>query len=240
MSDNELLQAAAVLIRQRDYQTARTLLKTIEDHPTARQWLHRLDQSEPRVDIYHGGDPSPIVSADKQTTDIKLQAAAQLIREQQHHAARAILETIDHPTAREWLHKLDQRAPLPDNDPMHRLLRWTRIRDNAIAVGFIAFGLYRWQESQSIGGFIICLVGFWGLHSAANLNATRLRQRVAFSPLRLFLGLVLIALGLLLHSPSLEITPVGMIVGGMLFFILLAEKLVWQWQFIELDRATDN
>lgn len=41
----------------------------------------------------------------------KLLAAKELIQEKRYAEARAILKTIDHPTAREWLKKLDEIAP---------------------------------------------------------------------------------------------------------------------------------
>jgi len=53
----------------------------------------------------------------------KVQQARQLITERRYDEARALLQTIDHPTAREWLAKLDQVAPqapvwgAPTNQP---------------------------------------------------------------------------------------------------------------------------
>lgn len=41
----------------------------------------------------------------------KMEAARELIREKRYAEARVILNTIDHPTATEWLEKLDQIAP---------------------------------------------------------------------------------------------------------------------------------
>lgn len=44
---------------------------------------------------------------------VKFQAAKELIQEERYDEARAILRTIDHPTAAEWLQKLDNIAPPP-------------------------------------------------------------------------------------------------------------------------------
>lgn len=41
----------------------------------------------------------------------KMEAARELIREKRFDEARAILRTIDHPTARQWLGKIEQMAP---------------------------------------------------------------------------------------------------------------------------------
>ena len=41
----------------------------------------------------------------------KMQAAKELIREKRYEDARAILRDIDHPTAREWLQKINRIAP---------------------------------------------------------------------------------------------------------------------------------
>ena len=41
----------------------------------------------------------------------KFEAAKLLIDDKDYPAARAILKTIDHPTAREWEHKLDALSP---------------------------------------------------------------------------------------------------------------------------------
>src|SRR5689334_16320247 len=40
----------------------------------------------------------------------KVQRARQLITEKRYDEARVLLQTIDHPTARDWLAKLDQMA----------------------------------------------------------------------------------------------------------------------------------
>ncbi len=41
----------------------------------------------------------------------KFATARQLIEEKNYEAARSVLRTIDHPTAKEWLTKLDNLAP---------------------------------------------------------------------------------------------------------------------------------
>lgn len=41
----------------------------------------------------------------------KFDAAKQLIQKKQYDQARALLETVDHPTATKWLAKLDEIAP---------------------------------------------------------------------------------------------------------------------------------
>lgn len=54
----------------------------------------------------------------------KMEAARELIREKQYPQARALLKTIDHPTARKWLDQLDGIAPeasdLPQAAPQKR------------------------------------------------------------------------------------------------------------------------
>jgi len=47
----------------------------------------------------------------------KMLTAREFIKEKRYDEARLILETVDHPTAREWLARLDEIAPpLPDVD----------------------------------------------------------------------------------------------------------------------------
>jgi hypothetical protein len=41
----------------------------------------------------------------------KMEAARELIREKRYDEARAILRTVDHPTARQWLGKIEQIDP---------------------------------------------------------------------------------------------------------------------------------
>lgn len=45
----------------------------------------------------------------------KFAAARELITEKKYDQARSILETIDHPTAKDWLKKLDEIAPINPN-----------------------------------------------------------------------------------------------------------------------------
>jgi hypothetical protein len=51
--------------------------------------------------------------------DAKLVAARQLIQEKQYDAARAILQTMDNATARQWLIKLDKIAPVMPRTPQY-------------------------------------------------------------------------------------------------------------------------
>lgn len=51
------------------------------------------------------------------TSKQKLLQAQQLLKNKQYPQARQILETLpDHPTPRQWLAKLDQIAPVVDDD----------------------------------------------------------------------------------------------------------------------------
>ncbi len=53
----------------------------------------------------------------------KFDAAKQLIQEKQYDEARAVLKTIDHPTARQWEVKLNTIAPASIAQPIKR--KWT-------------------------------------------------------------------------------------------------------------------
>jgi len=46
---------------------------------------------------------------------VKLMAARELIKAKQYDEARSILKTVNHPTARSWLEKLDEIAPVRKN-----------------------------------------------------------------------------------------------------------------------------
>ena len=53
----------------------------------------------------------------------KMQAARELIQEKRYQEARAILQSVDHPTARKWLAKLDQIAPVQSQSSWSQLER---------------------------------------------------------------------------------------------------------------------
>jgi hypothetical protein len=61
------------------------------------------------------------------TAKQKMTQARDLIRARQYGEARAILETVDHPLAREWLSKLDRIAPLQQTSS------WTKSRQTTTA-----------------------------------------------------------------------------------------------------------
>jgi len=93
-----MLQARE-LIKQQRYDDARAILRQI-DHPTAAQWLARLDEIAPAA------PPPP-------TPQEQLKATRDLILQKRFAEARALLERLDHPMAADWLAKLDQIAPAP-------------------------------------------------------------------------------------------------------------------------------
>lgn len=64
----------------------------------------------------------------------KFEAAKELINEKQYDQARAILLTIDHPTAQKWLEKLDQIAPVSNRLSS---LNAKTIRDKAPDIGLV-------------------------------------------------------------------------------------------------------
>lgn len=61
----------------------------------------------------------------------KFDAARQLIQEKKYDQARALLETIDHPTAIKWLAKLDEIAPKAHPKPKRK---WTAKKLALLAV----------------------------------------------------------------------------------------------------------
>ena len=70
----------------------------------------------------------------------KLLAARELIKEKNYDEARAILKTIDHPTAKEWLAKLDRIAPeKKPQSALGRLLLPRRGRGRLYWIGFVLF-----------------------------------------------------------------------------------------------------
>jgi hypothetical protein len=106
------------LIKDKRYDEARALLRQI-DHPTAREWLAKLDKlaPEPPAPV-----PSPAVQAEPEPPPPtpppgdQLLAARELLTAKRYDEARALLREIDHPTAREWLAKVDKLAPEPVTD----------------------------------------------------------------------------------------------------------------------------
>jgi hypothetical protein len=69
----------------------------------------------------------------------KLMAAKELIQEKRYAEARAILKTVDHPTAREWLAKLDKIAPEKQESALKKLLMPRRGRSRLYWIGFAVF-----------------------------------------------------------------------------------------------------
>ena len=85
----------------------------------------------------------------------KLSAARELIREKHYDEARAILKTVDHPTAKQWLAKLDQIAPEKKQSAWRSILFPRRGRSRLYWIGFTLFAcaiLYACSIfSQAIG-----------------------------------------------------------------------------------------
>jgi tetratricopeptide (TPR) repeat protein len=98
------LLAVRELLTAKRFDEARALLREI-DHPAAREWLAKLDKLAPEP-------PAPAPSLREQ-----LLAARELLAAKRYDEARALLREIDHPTAREWLVKVDKLAPEPVTDP---------------------------------------------------------------------------------------------------------------------------
>lgn len=116
MSQALFIQARE-LIKEKRYDEARAILREI-DHPTAREWLAKLDQIAPvpvesPAPIPPSTEPVPSPAAPKE----QLLAAREHLTAKRYDEARAILREIDHPTAREWLARLDKLAPEPIPEP---------------------------------------------------------------------------------------------------------------------------
>lgn len=111
MSQEQLIQARE-LLRQKRYDEARALLRGI-DHPTARQWLEKLERIAPETASPAPASPPPPEAEPAPAPTIKDQliAARALIAASRFDEARTRLAQIDHPTAQQWLTKLDQIAP---------------------------------------------------------------------------------------------------------------------------------
>lgn len=90
----------------------------------------------------------------------KFEAARELIQAKQYDAARAVLKTIDHPQASDWLTKLDKIAPIKpidDDDPFgpvissvkpkkRRLPAWVAI---ILLVILLTIGVFAWSYYKS-------------------------------------------------------------------------------------------
>lgn len=120
----EKLAQAHQLIRRKQYEQARRVLQGV-DHPTARQWLARIDQIVPPlpaaapmenviVSLSADSPPVPPPSSAKvppMTPAIKqqMQAARDLINKGRYDEACAILASLNHPTAIQWLNTLNEK-----------------------------------------------------------------------------------------------------------------------------------
>lgn len=102
MSSKDRLTEARALIAQKRYAEARALLEQI-DHPVAREWVSKLERLAPRRPALK---PAPTLPLRAQ-----LEVVRDLIGQRRYDAARLMLAGMDHPTARDWLAKLDRIAP---------------------------------------------------------------------------------------------------------------------------------
>lgn len=90
----------------------------------------------------------------------KMQAAQTLIRERRYTEARALLVTIDHPRATDWILRIDgilaaEPRPVVDNPNM-----WRRIMLLLIVVGIVAaigYGLHaKYIQDEETGSRAFC------------------------------------------------------------------------------------
>lgn len=113
------MEEASALIRARRYDEARAILMGLS-HPQARQWLAQLDRLSPPPPA---PEPEPVVPAEESVIEPgaeqppqdraakirqRMEVAREMIHIQRYDDARAILEDIPHPKAREWLAQIDQ------------------------------------------------------------------------------------------------------------------------------------
>lgn len=97
----------------------------------------------------------------------KMLAAKELIQEKRYDEARAILQTIDHPTAREWLAKLDKIAPAKKDSRLKTLLLPRRGRSRVYWLGFVFFACFVCYAFTTFGQTIGILP------TTTELNVTR-------------------------------------------------------------------
>lgn len=125
-SDRDLMLQARDLIKEGRYAEARAILLTI-DHPQAARWIEQIDARDPtaaaRAEALlaeaeaeeYAAEPEPTL--DRAAIARLMQQARELVRDGRYEVARALLETIPHPKAREWLTQLDElqarTAPQP-------------------------------------------------------------------------------------------------------------------------------
>ncbi|MCA0453434.1 MAG: hypothetical protein LCI00_05625 [Chloroflexi bacterium] len=72
----------------------------------------------------------------------KFDAAKELIDEKRYGEARALLKTIDHPTAITWLDKLDVIAPAPQIPASKIRTKPTRLQTVLLVIGLLIIGLF--------------------------------------------------------------------------------------------------
>lgn len=72
----------------------------------------------------------------------KFDAAKELIDEKRYDEARALLKTIDHPTAAKWLDRLDVIAPATQAIAIKARKKPTRLQMVLLIVGLLIIGLF--------------------------------------------------------------------------------------------------
>lgn len=73
-------------------------------------------------------------------SDVKLQAARELIQEKRYDEARTLLRTVDHPTARQWLARIEERQDV--NSAARTAARLKSYTAHAVVVFILYFVLF--------------------------------------------------------------------------------------------------
>jgi hypothetical protein len=78
----------------------------------------------------------------------KFEAVKELIQAKQYAEARAILKTIDHPTAREFLTKLDRINPEPLPPTKPKQIRGAKIKLALLGIGLLIIAIFVISQLQ--------------------------------------------------------------------------------------------
>lgn len=236
MSDEATkLKLAQDLVKDGEYEQARTILNSLPDNPTAQKWLDQLNQRHP----------------DQKSSfeDAQLQKAQELIESEQYTEASTILKTIIHnEPAQKWLDRIENlekssssvnnlRAELPSvtasGFPIPPAIH-TALQDNiisrlgdlngTIAVGAIAFGVLSavLHTINPTDGFVVAILNallFGGFAYALSLGLALSYPDIPKNTLFAFIGFsaISILIGfLILNSTSSNLIRwlVYAVIGG--------------------------
>lgn len=112
MTVEDTLVKARELIKTGQFEAAHALLATV-DHPKATEWMTKLENmygvaKKPSALVVRAPN-LPALDGQTALPQLQLDEARELIKQKRYDEAHALLRTVSHPKASEWIAKLEQQ-----------------------------------------------------------------------------------------------------------------------------------